>query len=163
MKLQEFQYKINNYILVTKSFLYKINTIDNDRCSRCGQESETIPPLFIHCNKVQNFWSSLKTWFQTQTNLTLQLSLKNLIFSKQVKKENNLLNYEYVFVLAKYYTHKSKLFTNNLSVNNFVIYLKRKFQNERYISIIHTEFNKFMGKRAPHYQLFQETEDNNVN
>ena len=35
VKLQEFQFKINNYILVTKSFLFRINKLDNDRCSFC--------------------------------------------------------------------------------------------------------------------------------
>ena len=60
VKLQDFQYNINNYILVTKSFLNKINIIDNDRCFFCDQKTGTIPQLFIHFNDVQNFWSSLK-------------------------------------------------------------------------------------------------------
>ena len=52
VKLQEFQFKINNYILVTKSFLFRINKLDNDRCFFCDIESETIPHIFIHCEKV---------------------------------------------------------------------------------------------------------------
>ena len=32
VKLKDFQYKVTNKILVTKSFLYRINKIDNDRC-----------------------------------------------------------------------------------------------------------------------------------
>ena len=42
VKLQEFQFKVNNHILVTKSFLLKIKKVDNDRSSYCNQESETI-------------------------------------------------------------------------------------------------------------------------
>ena len=34
VKLKDFQFKINNHILVTKSFLYKINKTDNDRCKQ---------------------------------------------------------------------------------------------------------------------------------
>ena len=41
VKLQEFQFKVS-YILVTKSFLLKIKKVENDRCSFCNQESETI-------------------------------------------------------------------------------------------------------------------------
>ena len=92
VNLQEFQYKVNNYILVTKSFLYKINKLDNARCSFCDQESETIPHLFIHCNKVRHFWSFLKAWLQTHTNFILQLNLKNLVFPRQDQKENNSIN-----------------------------------------------------------------------
>ena len=84
-----------------------------------------------------------------------------MIFSKQAEKENNYLNY--VFVLAKYYIYKSKVFTNYLSVYNFVIYLKRKFQSKRYICIGNKEFDIFMGKWAPLHQLFQESGDNDVN
>ena len=42
VKLQEFQFKVNNHNLVTKSFLHKINKVDNARCAFCGLETETI-------------------------------------------------------------------------------------------------------------------------
>ncbi|MCU7800661.1 MAG: hypothetical protein KZQ70_11065, partial [gamma proteobacterium symbiont of Lucinoma myriamae] len=32
VKLKDFQFKINNKIIATKSFLYKINRVDNDLC-----------------------------------------------------------------------------------------------------------------------------------
>ena len=51
VKLKDFQFKINNHILVTKSYLNKINKTDNDRCSLCDQDSETISHLFYHCDK----------------------------------------------------------------------------------------------------------------
>ena len=37
VKLQEFQFKVNNHILVTISFLLKIKKVDNDSCSFCNQ------------------------------------------------------------------------------------------------------------------------------
>ena len=55
VKLKDFQFKINNHILVTKSFLYKINKTDNGRFSLCGQDSETIGHLFYHCDKSKEF------------------------------------------------------------------------------------------------------------
>ena len=56
VKLKDFQFKISYHILVTKSFLNKINKTDNDRCS---QDSETINHLFYHCDKAKEFWSAL--------------------------------------------------------------------------------------------------------
>ena len=36
VKLADFQYKINNNILVTNSFLFKIKKINNNGCSYCN-------------------------------------------------------------------------------------------------------------------------------
>ena len=53
VKLQEFKFKVNNRILVTKSFLLKIKKVDNDRCSFSNQESETIIHVLFLCNKIK--------------------------------------------------------------------------------------------------------------
>ena len=63
VKLQEFQFKVNNLILVTKSFLHKINKVDNDRCTFCGLETETI----LHVQ----FWLAMKNWLRIQANVIL--------------------------------------------------------------------------------------------
>ena len=74
IKLKEFQFKINNHILVTKSFLYKINKADDNMCSFCNQHSETILHLFYFCETVKSFWVDLKNWLEKQANITLQLT-----------------------------------------------------------------------------------------
>ena len=83
VKLQEFQFKVNNHILVTKSFLHKINKVDNDRCTFCGLETETIIHVLFNCNKVKDFWLAMKNWLRIQANVILHLIIKNFIFSKQ--------------------------------------------------------------------------------
>ena len=40
MKLRDFQYKVNNKILVTNSFLFKINKIDSAVCTYCMEQLE---------------------------------------------------------------------------------------------------------------------------
>ena len=83
VKLKDFQFKINNHILVTKSFLFKINKTNNDVCSLCNREVETIIHLFYHCNKVKEFWSTLQNWLQDQANITFDLTIRTVLFSKQ--------------------------------------------------------------------------------
>ena len=42
VKLRDFQYKINNKILVANSFPFKINKIDSDVCNYCREQPEKI-------------------------------------------------------------------------------------------------------------------------
>ena len=42
VKLKDFQCKITNRILVTKSFLFKINKVDDNLCEYCKQYPESI-------------------------------------------------------------------------------------------------------------------------
>ena len=106
VKLKDFQFKINNHILVTKSFLFKINKTDNDRCSLCNREVEIIIHLFFHCSKVKEFWSALHNWLQVQANIAFDLKI--VLFSKQ--PEHKLLNH--LLLLARYFIYKNIFFTN---------------------------------------------------
>ena len=49
VKLKDFQFKLNNKILASKSFLFRINRIDNNLCSYCGNNPETLMHLFVDC------------------------------------------------------------------------------------------------------------------
>ena len=40
VKLRDFQYKIKNKIIVTNSFMFKINKTDNEMCSYCQEQPE---------------------------------------------------------------------------------------------------------------------------
>ena len=87
VKLKDFQFKINNKILVTKSFLHRINKVDNNICTFCNQEIETIKHIFCEYETVKEFWNN---WLQRHANLRLNLEKKkkkkNIIFSWQKKK-----------------------------------------------------------------------------
>ena len=61
VKLQDFQFKMNNKILITNYFLWKIGKINNNLCSYCKEHPEKNNHLFLTCAKVQEFWNSLKT------------------------------------------------------------------------------------------------------
>ena len=153
VKLQEFQFKVNNHILVTKSFLHKINKVDNDRCTFCGLETETIIHVLFNCNKVKEFWLAMKNWLRIQANIILHLTIKNVIFSKQ--ENNELLNY--ILLLGKYFIYKTKFLANSIRLENFIIYLKRKYQNEKYISKIHNKQNKFQAKWSLLSHIMEDT------
>ena len=119
VKLRDFQYKINNRILVTNAFLYKIKKKENSLCSYCNQEAESIMHLFFHCGKVEEFWKNLKIWLERKANINLQIDLKNILFSSSAQ-----VIVSYLITVAKYYIYKSKFNTKNISIKGFENFLK---------------------------------------
>ena len=85
IKLRDFQYKITNKILVTKSFLYRIHKVDDNLCQYCRQNSETILHLFVRCNNVKRFWRDLDEWLSNNFGFRMTLTDKNFLFSYEQK------------------------------------------------------------------------------
>ena len=138
VKLKDFQFKINNKILVTISFLRRINKADNNICTFCNHEIETIKHLFSECETVKEFWNKLNNWLQRHAKDWIQ----KIIFSWQKKN----LFMKFLLVLAKSYIYKTKFTTDKLSLIGFKSVLKRKFETERYISKINNRYYKCLGK-----------------
>ena len=57
-----FQYKIVNNILYLNNRLYKITITESPLCSLCGNDTETILHLFVHCSITQNLWMQMQNW-----------------------------------------------------------------------------------------------------
>ena len=104
VKLKDFQYKITNRILFTKSFLFKINKVDDNLCEYCKQYPESIYHLFVQCEKVTQFWNQLKVWSSSSLNMSLDLNERHILFSYQ--DMNQMRNY--LFVIGKYYIYSNK-------------------------------------------------------
>ena len=98
VKLQDFQYKINNHILVKSSFLAKINKNDSGVCSFCKEQPENIHHLFVPCPKVKTFWRELREWLNTNVNIEISLEDRKILFS--CTGYNELVNYMYALAKA---------------------------------------------------------------
>ena len=127
VKLRDFQFKINNRIFVTNTFLCKIKKKENNLCSYCNQEAESITHLLFHCETVAKFWKTLKIWLERKSNIKIRIVLKEIIFSSPAQA---LLSY--IITIAKYYIYKSKFYLKNLSIKGFENFLKQKFLSEMY-------------------------------
>ena len=122
VQIRDFQYKINNKILVTNSFLFKINKIDSEVCSYCREQPEKIHHLFLTCPRVKAFWSDLRTWLITNVNIDLPLDDRPVLFS--CSGNNELLNY--IYVLAKLFIYKNKFNSRTIYIQGFINFLKKK-------------------------------------
>ena len=93
VKLRDFQYNINNKILVTNSFLFEINKIDCEKCPYCMEQPEKNYHLFVLCPKVRSFWTELRAWLSINTNLEISIEERKILFSytgKEGTKELHL-------------------------------------------------------------------------
>jgi hypothetical protein len=145
-KLQNFQFKINNKILVTKSFLFKINKATDELCSYCKQSRETIEHLFLDCPITNLFITRVQTWLEDECSVVFSLQNRHFIFSFQ---EKNCIG-NFISVLVKHYIYRSKFRENcdtYLSVQFFKIYLKQKLESKHYIA-------KLQGKQDTFSQNF---------
>ena len=59
--LKWFQFRIIHRILGTNYLLTKMRLKQNDKCTFCNIDKETIKHLFWECEHVQYFWDLLKT------------------------------------------------------------------------------------------------------
>ena len=131
IRLKDFQYKVTNKILVTKSFLRKINKIGNNICEYCNLQPETIYHLYIECEIVRRFWNELRIWLSNNSTVIIEFGEKQILFACQDKR-NTLRNY--LCIIAKYYIYVTKFTRNSLLLEN-VISLLKKHSNVK--SILH--------------------------
>jgi hypothetical protein len=142
IKLRDFQIKINNSILVTKTFLHKINRADNDRCSYCNHEPETINHLFLQCPNIQRFKLDVKNWLRNDCDYNFSFLEKDFIFS--FDKKNKIASF--VYLLIKYFIYKTKFKVDNtvyLTTNGFKVYLKQKLISKKFIAKLNSQLEQF--------------------
>ena len=152
--LKDFQYKLTNKILVTKSFLHRIRKIEDNLCSYCKQESETILHLFVDCDKVKEFWQSLQMWLLQNMNIRININTKCILFSYQWKSKLE----NYILAVAKHYIYKNKFSDKQLNINSFIFMLIGKFQCERFIANINNKMSKFLSKLTPFYNYLNNSQ-----
>ena len=70
-----FQFKLLHRRLATNSFLTKINLKDNEQCTFCQNDTETLIHLFWNCNVSTLFWQDFKQWAVNRGELSISINL----------------------------------------------------------------------------------------
>ena len=123
-KLIVFQFKLLHRRLATNDFLKKVGIKDNDLCSFCKTEKESLIHLFWSCRVVSTFWQNFKELLVSQ-NLALRtynLSL-NIALGLRPDKSKNKQKLNFNFLVARYYIWSCR--TRNLSpeMKHFSVFL----------------------------------------
>ena len=105
-KLREFQYKLLNRCLVTNILLYKINVVQSQACSLCGEIDESLEHFFVSCHYSKNFWAEVIKWLENLHITIKQLSDKDIMFG--ILKCEDELFVNHILLVAKQYLYSCR-------------------------------------------------------
>lgn len=92
-KTQKLQYRILNNYLNSNDRLKKLGVIDNDSCSFCKQEPETLEHLFATCRHIQKFWKDLLGWYQQFSKEIITINQRTIMLGWRTVDPPVLENY----------------------------------------------------------------------
>ena len=134
-----FQFKLVMRILTTNTFLYIIKIKDNDKCTFCEVESETLAHLFLTCRHVQKFWSDIMRYLAE--NDIEHITDQQKIFGKI---DSHLVTH--IATVAKYVIYDSRRNEVHPSCSHFKSRLKQDIETERCIARMHNTVERFNDK-----------------
>ena len=137
-KLQWLQFRINNYILTTNSFLSKIGKVDSKLCSLCKNSDETILHLLWDCPKAQDLIQSFLTLCNTK-NVNITLHRKSFIFGISLSQEISI-----ICLIIKSYIYRKRCRQQNLSIQELIIDIKTHITTLKYTATQQSKYNEFM-------------------
>ena len=131
-KLREFYFKLLHRIVVTKKELFLFGVAEDAKCPYC-ELNDSIIHTFHNCNWSQLFFAEVIKWFNKENATSLTLSPTELIFGKDKDNINKELPVDiirklnFTFLYAKYYLYNQKLLNRELSLNEFLVNVKFKY------------------------------------
>ena len=122
-KLLVFQFKLLHRRLATNNFLKKINLKDNDLCSFCQIEEESLIHLFWNCTVTSCFWHDLTQWLQNN-----EISLRSLELTSSLAIGLKLHPFRskylyFIFLVARFYIWTCKTRCFRPMIENFPTFL----------------------------------------
>ena len=108
IKLIIFQFKLLHRRLATNDFLNKIGIRENDICTFCRTEKESLFPLFWSCSETSSFWRGCIKWLaENQIKLKSNIFAPDIIIGLRSDTLSNIKQYFY-FLVARYYIWSCK-------------------------------------------------------
>jgi hypothetical protein len=101
-KVQMTQYKIIHRILAVNHNLIFFFKIENETCDYCN-EVDTIEHFLYQCPKTMKLWESIQTWWKTNFQFKIDISVLEIIFGLPNENNEKTINlYNYIILYAKY-------------------------------------------------------------
>ena len=91
-KLREFQYRILHSILTTNTTLKAWNIRNDDKCTFCQAEPDTIKHLLHQCNHSRIIWEHVQEFTQNRSGINVQFSDTEIILGIPDSADLNIFN-----------------------------------------------------------------------
>jgi hypothetical protein len=141
--LRYFQFRILHRVLTTNQFLKLIGIKDDDRCSFCKHESETILHLFTECEHVKPIWQSLCNWLMRCGYTELQ-QFNSYDIVLGINNIDIIVNL--CILITKLVIYRSKIGNKRPSFAAVKAYIKYFKHIEQVIAYTNNNVEKFLGK-----------------
>lgn len=130
-KIIIFQFKLLHRRLATNSFLFKISARDNDRCTFCGGETETLLHIFWNCTLTSLFWKSIFNWLRAcsliqNENLDMITALGLSPDTSDAKLQIN-----FCCLMSRYHIWLCKMKNEIPNFPQFLRFLKKTYEIEK--------------------------------
>ena len=144
-KVLDFQYKVLHRVVALNPLLFKMEIKDNDKCTFCNDEKETVQHMLYRCKKVRKFWKQVKDWFNSIIDGDIDILETDVIFGNltdltHVKECNAII------ILGKYFIYGCKLKENIPILPNFLRRIKSELEVEKEIANNLNQIERFLDK-----------------
>ncbi len=102
-KLLSFQYKLLYRCITTNTKLLLFNIRENDRCTFCNLNRETLSHLFWECHIVRTLWNNIIEWINEQLVVEVVPCLQHIILGVDLQGYHSLINR--ILLITKYYIY----------------------------------------------------------
>ena len=146
-KTKELRYKILNNYLNTNARLKRIKILDDDLCSFCNEEAETLEHLFLSCAHVRKFWNEFLGWYLQFSQTEINIGYRTVVLGWRTADPPLLENF--ILLTAKSFIFRSKINSNPPSLTRFQKVLISYYLRKRYSCIKYNKKMCLMDKWSP--------------
>ena len=143
IKLKWFQIRLMTRILGTNIVLFGMNIRNDDICSFCNEERETIEHLFSECNVIWNLLNAFKSKLIELNIVDRSFRFDDVMLLFGFVNERQDTSFEYVMSVLRYYIYKCRCEGSFPSLGAFQTYLSHKLKVEKYIALKNNDIEKF--------------------
>lgn len=156
IRLRWFQIRIVHRILATNIVLKEMGITENNQCTFCKQERDSIEHFLWRCHHVKLFWNNFKKLLHDKCDIAGNMSLteKLVLFGTDTEIKTNIV-FDLIIILAKSYIYKCKISKQFPKVNSFIIELKYRYKIENFNAKINDCSQKFDRDWIDLKQLFE--------
>ena len=107
--------------------------IDNNLCSFCESEKETLIHLFFSCEIVQALWKEVSRFIQSEFKLNIVLNAETVMWNNAMGKPKHIVNL--VILIAKQYIYRQRCRKKMLHMPEIKAKVLETKCTEKYIAI----------------------------